>query len=151
PVANRVEAKKRPRSSMAPTLVFDEKGKLIMVIGSPGGHSIINYVALTIVNVLDWGMDIQQAIDAPRMGSRNDPTELERGTKAEHLAPALERMGHSVRIRPEASGLHGIVRTATGWAGGADSRRACCWRLAADAAVLPPWGCLLLRLTFLLP
>ncbi|TMH44927.1 MAG: gamma-glutamyltransferase [Betaproteobacteria bacterium] len=123
PVANRVEAKKRPRSSMAPTLVFDEKGKLHMVIGSPGGHSIINYVALTLVNVLDWNMDIQKAIDAPRMGSRNGPTELERGTKAERLAPVLERMGHSVRIRPEASGLHGIVRTARGWAGGADPRR----------------------------
>jgi len=123
PVANRVEAKKRPRSSMAPTMVFDEKGRLSMVIGSPGGHSIINYVALTLVNVLDWNMDIQKAIDAPRMGSRNGPTELEQGTKLERLAPALERMGHSVRIRPEASGLHGIVRTATGWAGGADPRR----------------------------
>src|SRR5882762_6236194 len=106
PVANRVEAKKRPRSSMAPTMVFDEKGRLYLVIGSPGGHSIINYVALTLVNALDWNMDIQKAIDAPRMGSRNGPTELERGTKLERLAPALERMGHSVRIRPEASGLH---------------------------------------------
>jgi len=123
PVANRVEARKRPRSSMAPTMVFDEKGKLTVVIGSPGGHSIINYVALTLVNVLDWNMDIQKAIDAPRMGSRNGPTEIEQGTKLERLAPALERMGHSVRIRPEASGLHGIVRTATGWAGGADPRR----------------------------
>src|SRR5207247_8806228 len=91
PVANRVEAKKRPRSSMAPTMVFDEKGKLAMVIGSPGGHSIINYVALTLVNVLDWNMDIQKAIDAPRAGSRNGPTELERGTRLERLAPALER------------------------------------------------------------
>src|SRR5882762_10384954 len=123
PVANRGEAKKRPRSSMAPTMVFDEKGKLTMVIGSPGGHSIINYVALTLVNVLDWGMDVQKAIDVPRAGSRNGPTELERGTKLERLAPALERMGHSVRIRPEASGLHGIVRTRDGWAGGADPRR----------------------------
>jgi gamma-glutamyltranspeptidase/glutathione hydrolase len=123
PVANRVEARKRPRSSMAPTLVFDEKGKLFMVIGSPGGHSIINYVALTLVNVLDWNMDIQKAIDAPRMGSRNGPTELERGTKLDRLAPELERMGHSVRIRADASGLHGIVRTPEGWAGGADPRR----------------------------
>src|SRR5437899_11189065 len=94
-----------------------------MVIGSPGGHSFINYVALTLVNVLDWNMDIQKAIDAPRAGSRNGPTELERGTKLERLAPELERMGHSVRIRPEASGLHGIVRTATGWACGADPQR----------------------------
>src|SRR5712691_10733690 len=123
PVANRVEAKKRPRSSMAPTMVFDEKGKLAMVIGSPGGHSIINYVALTLVNVLDWDMDIQKAIAAPRAGSRNGPTEIEQGTKLERLAPDLERMGHSVRIRPEASGLHGIVRTPSGWAGGADPRR----------------------------
>jgi gamma-glutamyltranspeptidase/glutathione hydrolase len=123
PVANRVEAGKRPRSSMSPTMVFDEQGKLVMVIGSPGGHSIINYVALTIVNVLDWGMDIQRAIAAPRTGSRNGPTELERGTPLERLAPQLERMGHSVRIRDEASGLHGIMRTKDGWVGGADPRR----------------------------
>jgi len=123
PAANRVESKKRPRSSMAPTLVFDEKGKLYMVIGSPGGHSIINYVALTLVGVLDWGMDIQKAIDSPRAGSRNGPTELERGTALERLAPELESMGHTVRIRPETSGLHGIVRIPSGWAGGADPRR----------------------------
>ena len=123
PVANRVEGGKRPRSSMAPTPVFDEKGNLLMVIGSPGGHSIINYVARTVVNVLDWGMDIQQAIASPRMGSRNGPTELEAGTALEKLAPELQRMGHSVRIRPEASGLHGILRTRDGWAGGADPRR----------------------------
>jgi gamma-glutamyltranspeptidase/glutathione hydrolase len=123
PVANRVEGGKRPRSSMAPTLVFDDQGKLFMVVGSPGGHSIINYVAETLVNVLDWGMDIQSAIAAPRFGSRNGPTELEKGTALEKLAPELERMGHSVRIRAEASGLHGIVRTKDGWAGGADPRR----------------------------
>jgi gamma-glutamyltranspeptidase/glutathione hydrolase len=126
PVANRVEGGKRPRSSMAPTMVFDEKGNLLMVIGSPGGHSIINYVARTLVNVLDWGMDIQQAIASPRMGSRNGPTELEQGTALEKLAPELQRMGHSVRIRPEASGLHGILRTRDGWTGGADPRRRGC-------------------------
>jgi gamma-glutamyltranspeptidase/glutathione hydrolase len=123
PVANRVEGGKRPRSSMAPTMVFDGKGKLLLVVGSPGGHSIINYVAGALVNVLDWGMDIQQAVSAPHMGSRNGPTDLEKGTALEKLAPELERMGHSVRIRAEASGLHGIVRTNDGWAGGADPRR----------------------------
>jgi len=123
PVANRVEGGKRPRSSMAPTMAFDGKGKLVMVIGSPGGHSIINYVAETVVNVLDWGMDIQSAVAAPRFGSRNGPTELEKGTALERLAPELERMGHSVRIRTEGSGLHGIVRSKDGWAGGADPRR----------------------------
>ena len=123
PVANRVQGGKRPRSSMAPPMVFDDQGKLFMVIGSPGGHSIINYVAETLVNVLDWGMDIQQAIAAPRFGSRNGPTELEKGTALEKLAPELERMGHTIRIRAEASGLHGIVRGKDGWAGGADPRR----------------------------
>jgi gamma-glutamyltranspeptidase/glutathione hydrolase len=123
PVANRVQPRKRPRSSMAPTFVFDEKGGLLLAIGSPGSHSIIHYVAQTIVNVLDWGMDIQQAVAAPRYGSRNGPTELEEGTKLERLAPELERMGHSVRIRPAASGLHGILRTSEGWTGGADPRR----------------------------
>jgi gamma-glutamyltranspeptidase / glutathione hydrolase len=123
PVANRVEAGKRPRSSMAPTMVFDAQGRLYMVIGSPGSHAIINYVAQTIVDVLDWGMNIQDAVAAPRMGSRNGPTELEQGTALERLAPALTRMGHTVRIHPEASGLHGIVRVPGGWTGGADPRR----------------------------
>ncbi|MGB5081370.1 MAG: gamma-glutamyltransferase [Burkholderiales bacterium] len=123
PVANRVEGGKRPRSSMAPTLVFDDNGRLHMVVGSPGGHSIINYVAQTLVNVLDRGMDIQQAVSSPHAGSRNGPTDLERGTKLEALAPELRRMGHAVRIRAETSGLHGIVRARDGWAGGADPRR----------------------------
>jgi len=73
--------------------------------------------------VLDWGMDIQRAIDSPHMGSRNGPTELEQGTRLERLVPELQRMGHTVRIRPETSGLHGIVRTSEGWTGGADPRR----------------------------
>ncbi len=123
PVANRVEGGKRPRSSMAPTIVFDEQGGLYMVIGSPGGHSIINYVAQTLVNVLDWGMNIQQAIANPHVGSRNGPTDLERGTALAELAPVLRHMGHPVRIRPETSGLHGILRTPKGWAGSADPRR----------------------------
>jgi gamma-glutamyltranspeptidase/glutathione hydrolase len=122
-VANRVEAKKRPRSSMAPTMVFDPKGHLYAVIGSPGGHSIINYVAQTLLGVLDWGMDIQQAIDSPRMGSRNGPTQLEQSTRLERLATELQRRGHAVSIRPETSGLHGIARTSEGWTGGADPRR----------------------------
>src|SRR6266852_1695886 len=62
-----------------------------MVIGSGGGHSIINYVALTLVNVLDWNMDIQKAIDAPRTDRRNGPTELKQGTPLERLTPELER------------------------------------------------------------
>ena len=123
PVANRVAPRKRPRSSMAPTLVFGPDGRLALVIGSPGGHSIINYVAKALVGVLDWGLDVQDAVSLPNFGSRNGPTDLERGTPLEQLAPALRDMGHTVRVRPETSGLHGIMRTPDGWLGGADPRR----------------------------
>jgi gamma-glutamyltranspeptidase / glutathione hydrolase len=123
PVANRVEAGKRPRSSMAPTVVYDAHGRLFLVVGSPGGSAIINYVAKTLIGVLDWGLDAQAAIALPNVGSRNGPTELESGTAAQALAPALRALGHDVYVGELNSGLHGIVRTRNGWSGGADPRR----------------------------
>lgn len=123
PVANRVEGGKRPRSSMAPTIVFGVDGKLKMAVGSPGGNSIINYVAKTLVGVLDWKRDVQQAAALPNMGSRNRATELERGSALERLAPQLRAMGHDVAVIDAASGVHGIVVTRQGLEGGADPRR----------------------------
>ncbi len=123
PVANRVEPGKRPRSSMAPTLVFDADGKLHMVVGSPGGSLIIGYVLKTLVATLDWKLDIQAAIDLPNVTSRNAATELERGTQAETLEATLAAMGHPVRVIDMTSGVHGIVRAEHGWTGGADPRR----------------------------
>jgi gamma-glutamyltranspeptidase/glutathione hydrolase len=120
---NEVGPGKRPRSSMAPTMVFDRDGKLQLVIGSPGGSSIINYVAKALVGVLDWKLDIQSAIDLPNFGSRNGPAQIERGTRYEALAPELERRGHDVRFAEFESGLHGIERVPGGWRGGADPRR----------------------------
>ena len=77
PIANRVQAGKRPRSAMSPTIVFDKKtGKLVLAVGSPGGPFIINYVAKVLVGTLDWGLNVQQAISLPNFGSRNGPTEL---------------------------------------------------------------------------
>jgi gamma-glutamyltranspeptidase/glutathione hydrolase len=122
-VANRVEPRKRPRSSMSPTFVFDAEGRLAMVLGSPGGHAIIHYVARVIVAVLDWGMSLQEALDAPQFGSRNGPTDLEAGTPVERMRAALEALGHTVRVLEMPSGVHAIVRTGDGWMGAADPRR----------------------------
>jgi len=123
PLANRVEPGKRPRSAMAPTLAFDRPGNLVLSLGAAGGPAIINYVAKTLVGVFDWELGLQQAVAAPNMGSRNRATELERGTALEGIADSLRALGHPVETVQMVSGLHGISRTAQGWAGGADPRR----------------------------
>jgi len=121
-VANRVQPGKRPRSSMAPMIVFRD-GKPYMAVGSPGGSAIINYVAKTLVGVLDWKLDIQQAISLPNMGSRNQATEVERGTALENMLPALRGMGHEVKAVDFPSGIQGIVIGGGRLMGGADPRR----------------------------
>ena len=122
-VANRVEGGKRPRSSMAPTIVFSADGRLLLVTGSPGGHRIINYVARVVVAALDWGIPLQDALDAPNFGSRNGPTELELWTPAEKLRARLAAMGHDIRIADMPSGVHAIQRVGESWIGAADPRR----------------------------
>jgi gamma-glutamyltranspeptidase/glutathione hydrolase len=123
PVANRVEAGKRPRSAMAPTLVFDRDGKLALVLGSAGGPAIITDVAKTIIAVIDWGYDLQAAIDLPNAGNRNGATELEAGPSAATLAAALVALGHKVEINDRPSGLTGIRLSPAGLEGAADPRR----------------------------
>jgi len=123
PVANRIAPGKRPRSSMAPTIVFDENDRLRLVVGSPGGSRIIGYVAKTLVAVLDWNMDIQSAIDLGHLVNRNRFTDLEAGTPAVELRPALEALGNRVQIRDMNSGLHGIEIIDKKLRGGADPRR----------------------------
>jgi gamma-glutamyltranspeptidase / glutathione hydrolase len=154
PVANRVEPGKRPRSSMSPMLMFERhsertpermnqraaeagmrlpgapletQGALVAVVGSPGGSSIIPYVAKSIVALFDWHLDAQQAAELPNFGSRNGPTELEAGRHTQALADALRARGHEVRAIDLTSGLHLIERrrqgVSGGWFGGADPRR----------------------------
>ncbi|MCA8932736.1 MAG: gamma-glutamyltransferase [Rhodospirillaceae bacterium] len=124
PVANRVEPGKRPRSSMAPTIVFDADGGVRLVVGSPGGSRIIAYVARVVVSVLDWGFDIQTAISQPNVADRNGAIDLEDATEITALAPALEARGHEVSLRDLNSGLHGIEVLPDGTLrGGADPRR----------------------------
>jgi gamma-glutamyltranspeptidase / glutathione hydrolase len=121
--ANEVAPRKRPRSSMAPTVVFDASGKVHMVLGSPGGPMIINYVAKVLVGTLDWGLDVQSAIALPNFGGRNGPTLLEQGSRYVALAAELKKRNHEVEIVPLTSGVHAIERVPGGWRGGADPRR----------------------------
>jgi len=122
-VANRVEAKKRPRSSMAPMMVFNQQGELLMLAGSPGGSRIINYVAQALVAMIDWQLDPQQAADLPKVTHRNDFLALEQGTDLEALLPKMQELGYQAKMVDLNSGLHLIKKSATGWQGGADPRR----------------------------
>ncbi len=128
-VANRVEPGKRPRSSMAPTLIFDRNtGEFVATVGSPGGSQIIEYVAKTTIGLLDWNLDAQSAINLPNFGSRNGPTELEQGQFSPALIQALKDKGHTLSEIDMTSGTQAIVRVkdAQGKAtltGGADPRR----------------------------
>lgn len=121
-VANRVEPGKRPRSSMAPTIVLKD-GKPLHALGSPGGSSIIPYVANTLIGLIDWKMDMQTAIAMPHMLNRFGTYELEAGTKAADFEHDLKALGYEVEVDDLNSGLHGITITADGLVGGADPRR----------------------------
>lgn len=109
-VANRVQPGKRPRSSMAPTIVLDARsGAPVLAVGSPGGASIVSYVARTLVAVLDDRVALATAVAMPNFGSRNGPTELEAGRAAPALAQGLAARGHVVEWREMTSGLHAIA------------------------------------------
>lgn len=123
-IANRVEPGKRPRSSMAPTLVFDRQtGEFLAAVGSPGGTSIIHYTAKAIVGMFDWNLNAQEAIDLPNFGNYNSPSVLEEGRYPFEIINELERMGHEIIIRPMTSGIQAIQKTDSGYFGGADPRR----------------------------
>jgi gamma-glutamyltranspeptidase/glutathione hydrolase len=138
PVANRVQPGKRPRSSMAPTLVFESgqagaRGPLYAVLGSPGGSVIIQFVVKTVVGIADWGLDPQQAVSAVDFGAANSPKTnvggehpvIDTSENGDHdpLVQGLRKLGHDVNLADQSSGLSAIVRNQPGWVGGADPRR----------------------------
>lgn len=122
PIANRLEPGKRPRSSMAPTIILKD-GKPYMAIGSPGGSRIIGYVAQAIIAHTQWGMDIQQAINQAHVLNRFGTLDIEQGTSAEDLKPELERMGFEIKVGDLNSGLHAILINGRQLEGAADPRR----------------------------
>jgi gamma-glutamyltranspeptidase / glutathione hydrolase len=124
-IANRVEAGKRPRSSMTPTLVFDaESGEFLATVGSPGGAAIIHYVAKALVGMFAWDVNAQEAINLPNFTNANGPSTLESGRFPERVLEALRARGHEVREGDLTSGLQGIqVLPGGGFFGGADPRR----------------------------
>ena len=122
PIANRVEGGKRPRSSMAPTIVLED-GKIVLLIGSPGGSRIIPYVSNTIVAILDWGLDVQEAVSQPHAVNRFGIYEIEEGTSLTGLKKWLQELGYEIKERPLNSGLNVILKKDGKLYGGSDPRR----------------------------
>jgi gamma-glutamyltranspeptidase/glutathione hydrolase len=124
PIANAVAPGKRPRSTMAPTIVLDPQGRPLAVLGSPGGSRIAMYVVKTIVGIIDWGLDAQAAADLANFGSRNGPIELEKDMTPALLSLKMQVLGQQVTQSVMTSGLHIVLRRPDGMLeGGADPRR----------------------------
>lgn len=124
-VANAITPGRRPRSSMSPSMVFDDGGELLMVTGSPGGNSIPAYVAKTMVGVLDWELSAQEAVDHPNIVARGEMVRVEINVEpGQAIADDLRERGYNVQEREgESSGLHIIVVNPAGLDGAADKRR----------------------------
>lgn len=124
PIANRVEAKKRPRSSIAPVIVFDQKKNVYLLTAAPGGSQIICYVAKNLLQILDFKASITDAITSPNLCATNGPLMLEEGSKLISAKAELEKKGEVIEISPMVSGVTSIIRAPSGgWFGATDPRR----------------------------
>ncbi len=123
--ANAIKPGKRMLSAMTPSIVLDREGKLLMVVGTPGGPSIITQVYHAISNVIDHGMSLPQALAMPRLHHQSLPDQitLERDGFLPETIKALEAMGHKVVLRGYSGDVEAIIRTADGWLGASDPRR----------------------------
>lgn len=124
PAANAVAGGKRPRSSMTPVIILDQKGRFVGAVGSPGGNAIPAYVAKTLVGVLDWKLSMQAAMDLPNLVARGPDFNGEAHKFAPGVAEGLMARGVEVkRGSGEESGIHGVMVVDGRLVGGADSRR----------------------------
>lgn len=121
-VANRVEGGKRPRSSMAPTIVYGPDGQVRIALGAAGGPTIISQIAKALVAVLDWKMSAQDAIALGLVFSPGDTLVIEKGTALEEHAGALRALGHEVRVAPLGLKANAVERVNGRWVGAADPR-----------------------------
>ncbi|WP_324748987.1 gamma-glutamyltransferase [Sphingomonas sp. LY54] len=122
PVANRVEPGKRPRSSMSPTIVYDESGQPVFAVGSAGGPRIIMHVLKSLVGYIDFGLSAQEAIALPNIFFTGDTTLVERGTFLEKMIPELSKIDGLVSASNLGSKLNAVERRTAGWRGAADPR-----------------------------
>ena len=120
---NIIEPNKRPLSSMSPTIVFDKNNNVRMVIGSPGGKSIIMYVIKTIIAVLDWEMGIQEAVDFPNFSISNDKVLIEKKRFSKEFKTYLSNLGYLIVEKELNSGLNGFEIKDSIMFGVADKRR----------------------------
>ncbi len=128
PVANAVGPGKRPRSSMSPVIVFDEKGELFAALGSPGGPAIIGFVVKTLIALIDWDFALQDAVDAPNVVYPRDQAVVEDETLDSQIIAGLEAKGHAIMQRDLTSGVHAVrVRADGSYEGAADPRREGVW------------------------
>jgi gamma-glutamyltranspeptidase/glutathione hydrolase len=121
-VANRVEGAKRPRSSMAPTVVYGPDGKLLVAVGAAGGATIPAQVARALIGMLDFHLPVAQAVALPVLFSPGDTVQIEQGTSLEALIPQLQALGHKVAARRMPLKTNAAQRTGAGWVGAADPR-----------------------------
>jgi gamma-glutamyltranspeptidase / glutathione hydrolase len=122
PVANRVEAGKRPLSSMSPTIVYGPDGKPLLAVGSAGGKRIIMHVTKTLIGVLDFGLSAQDAIALPNLFWAGDAVQMESSPMADALRGPLSQLGRTVLTSDLPSKLTAIEHQASGWKGAADPR-----------------------------
>ena len=122
PVANRVEAGKRPLSSMAPTIVYDETGRPVLALGSAGGKRIIMHIAKTLIGYMDFGLPAAEAIALPNLYFGGDAVMIEQGSALETQLPALNTLGRAVVAADLPSKVNAVEWTGAGWRGAADPR-----------------------------